>query len=102
MATLKLAGTASAPSDWWTERCEVGRIRELAHLAGLHFLPSSSVDKSVVSIPVTLIPTKFPRDKLELVTSTLPDLNVLLDSVSSDLKFLEESLQGLVGPWKRN
>ena len=100
MATLNIAKTStSAHTDWWSEPSAISSIREFAHLAGLleRSYSSSSGDQSVVHFNVTLTPTKFPQDQLELVMSIQPDLNLLLDSVSGDLEFLEESLLGLVG-----
>ena len=99
MAALNLAETStSAHTDWWTEPSAVDSIREFAHLAGLLVQSSaSSSATSAVNIPVTLTPTRFPQDQFELVMSIQPDLNSLLDSVSGDLEFVEESLQRFVG-----
>ena len=72
----------------------VESIREFAHLAGVLVRSSpSNCHKSAVNVPVTLRPSKFPREQFELAMAIQPDLNYLLDAVSRDEQFLQESLE---------
>ena len=98
MTTTSARTSTIESEDWWNGHAVAKSVREFAHLAGLLIRPSStSCDQSAVNFNVTLTPTKFPQDLFELVMSIQPDLNLLFDSVSGDLEFLEESLQGSVG-----
>ena len=95
-----LPPTCNTPpvSDWWQDPGNIRAIREYAHLAGL--LVRSSTDNeenhSAMNIAVTLQPSKFPQELYDLAWSIQTDLNELIDAVSRDHEFLEESLQGWV------
>ena len=49
-----------------------------------------------MNIAITLQPSKFPQELYDLAWSIQTDLNELIDAVSRDHEFLEESLQGWV------
>lgn len=84
----------STDKEWWRDQANVHAIHHYAHMAGLLFKPPGKDGKdAITNIPVTLQPAKFPEELYQLVWQLQPDFNYLLDAVSRDTQFLEESLQ---------
>ena len=79
-------------NNWWEDSTNITAIRDYAHLSGL-CTSENNASHSAAIIPVTLLPSKFPRDLFDLVWSLQKDLNALIDAVSRDHSFLTEALE---------
>ena len=81
--------------EWFQENLEA--IRDHAFICGLLLRSSSNPnDFTVKNIAVNITPLPFPAELYQLGVEIQPALNLLIDAVSRDHVFLEESLKRLV------
>ena len=74
---------------WWKDIRNLQDARCYARLKGLLYL---SENNSAVNPPLTLQPHNYPQELYEELWALQPAVNSLVDAVSRDLEFLEETL----------
>ena len=78
--------------EWFQEDLEA--IRDCAFISGLLLRSSTNPnDFTVKNIAVNITPSPFPAELYQLAVEIQPALNLLVDAVSRDHAFLEESLK---------
>jgi hypothetical protein len=89
----------SSKQEWWKSSANISAIKDYAIQQGLLVKATRDPsDETVTNVSVTLTPSLFPRELFDLACSIAADLNSLVDRVSRDEQFLEDSLQRYL-PW---
>ena len=80
--------------EWWESGANIEAIKDYAIQQGLIVKTSDDPsDETVTNVSVTLTPSLFPKELFGLACSIAVDLNSLVDAVSRDASFLENTLQ---------
>lgn len=80
--------------NWWDSRANIEAIRDYAIQQGLIIKATNDPsDGRVVNVSVTLTPSIFPKELFDSACSIAADVNSLVDAVSRDHQFLENTLQ---------
>lgn len=80
--------------EWWESCANIEAMKDYAIQQGLIVKASSdSNNGTVTNVSVTLTPSLFPKELFELACSIAVDLNNLVDMISRDSWFLENTLQ---------
>lgn len=80
-------------AEWWKDEDALRAVRDFACMSGLLVKSSPSpMDDNVSNVPLTVQPSWFPAELFSRGTSVQPELNLLIDAVSTDHTFLEDTL----------
>lgn len=85
---------SSHTHEWWKSDANIEAIKDFAIQQGLIVKASDTPgDETVTNVSVTLTPSLFPKELFGLACSIAVDLNCLVDVISGDAWFLENTLQ---------
>ena len=80
-------------AEWWKNEDTVQAIRDCACMSGLLVKSSPNpMDDNVSNAPLTVQPSWFPAELFSTGAEVQPELNLLIDAVSTDHVFLEDTL----------
>ena len=85
---------ATNNQEWWKSPANIEAIKDYALQLGLIIKATNDPsDQTVTNVSITLTPSVFPKELFNLACLTAVDINSLVDAVSNDPSFLENSLQ---------
>ena len=91
---IALAMESSSAAEWWASHDNIEAIKDYAIQQGLLLKATNDPnDGTVTNVSVTLTPSRFPDELFKLAYSIAADINSLVDAISRDTAFLENTLQ---------
>ena len=85
---------SSSAAEWWASHDNIEAIKDYAIQQGLLLKATNDPnDGTITNVSLTLTPSLFPDELFELACSIAVDINSLVDAISKETVFLENTLQ---------